>query len=85
MLLKKLIGQRFCANEDRDVHHGKTRMTDEKRNPLIVVIGNGTQAAFYDDPNTLLISVHVHEDGGFYPLGPYGNHKHCGEGLGLGR
>lgn len=47
--------------------------------------GNGIQQAFYQDPNVLYISLHVHEDGNFYPSGPYGDHNHCGGGLGLGR
>lgn len=48
-------------------------------------IGNGIQQAFYRDPNVLYVSIHVHEDGNFYPPGPYGNHLHCGDGPGLGR
>ncbi|KAF1810231.1 hypothetical protein P152DRAFT_105032 [Eremomyces bilateralis CBS 781.70] len=46
--------------------------------------GNGVQQAFYDDPNVLYISLHVHKNGTFYPSGPYGNHLHCGEGPGVG-
>ena len=47
--------------------------------------GNGVQKAFYDDPNILYISIHVHEDGRFYPGRPDGDQEHCGEGLGLGK
>lgn len=47
--------------------------------------GNGIQQAFYDDPNVLYISIHVHEDGRFYPSGPYGDHLHCGHGSGIGK
>lgn len=47
--------------------------------------GNGIQQAFYSDPNVLYISVHVHEDGRFYPAGPYGDHLHCGSGAGEGK
>lgn len=47
--------------------------------------GNGIQQAFYRDPNVLYLSVHVHEDGNFYPPGPFGNHSHCGDGPGLGK
>lgn len=47
--------------------------------------GNGIQRDFYNDPNVLYISLHVHESGNFYPVGPYGNRFHCGEGAGLGR
>ncbi|KAI4251036.1 MAG: hypothetical protein LQ352_005097 [Teloschistes flavicans] len=47
--------------------------------------GNGIQQAFEQDPNVLYISIHVHEDGAFYPFGPYGDHLHCGAGPGLGK
>ena len=47
--------------------------------------GNGTQQAFYNDPNVLYVSIHVHQNGAFYPRGDYGDHVHCGEGPGLGR
>lgn len=47
--------------------------------------GNGIQQAFYQDPNVLYISLHVHEDGNFYPSGNYGDHLHCGGGAGLGK
>ncbi|KAL8946932.1 MAG: hypothetical protein Q9222_006735 [Ikaeria aurantiellina] len=47
--------------------------------------GNGIQQAFEQDPNVLYISIHVHEDGNFYPSGPYGDHMHCGAGPGLGK
>lgn len=47
--------------------------------------GNGIQQAFYSDPNVLYISLHVHEDGRFYPAGPYGDHLHCGTGAGEGK
>lgn len=55
---------------------------DECRKVLIldwdVHHGNGIQQAFYSNPNVLYISLHVHEDGNFYPNGPYGDHLHCG-------
>ncbi|KAI5300087.1 Histone deacetylase hda1 [Ascosphaera atra] len=47
--------------------------------------GNGTQEAFYDDPNVLYMSLHVFRDGTFYPGGDAGDYDHCGEGNGLGR
>ena len=47
--------------------------------------GNGVQKAFYDDPNVLYISVHVHMDGRFYPCNPNGDHIHCGKGAGIGK
>lgn len=46
--------------------------------------GNGVQEIFYNDPNVLYISLHVHRDGQFYPATQYGNEKYCGEGQGLG-
>lgn len=54
--------------------------------------GNGIQQAHYDDPNVLYISIHVHQNGYFYPecsyrdqRGPYGDHLHCGAGAGMGK
>lgn len=53
--------------------------------------GNGIQNMFYEDPNILYISVHVYEDGSFYPgkpdnpNTPDGGLEHCGSGPGLGR
>ncbi|WBW72877.1 histone deacetylase (class II) Clr3 [Schizosaccharomyces osmophilus] len=47
--------------------------------------GNGTQMAFYDDPNVLYISIHRYEQGRFYPGTVYGCAENCGEGAGLGR
>lgn len=46
--------------------------------------GNGIQQAFESDPNVLYISLHVHENGNFYPSGNYGDHKHIGLGDGVG-
>lgn len=48
-------------------------------------VGNGIQKAFYDDPNILYISLHVYENGNFYPHGPEGNWDHCGVGPGEGK
>jgi hypothetical protein len=47
--------------------------------------GNGVQKAFYDDPNVLYVSIHVHQGGKFYPGGPEGDWDHCGVGAGEGR
>ncbi|MCJ1307172.1 Histone deacetylase hda1 [Agyrium rufum] len=47
--------------------------------------GNGIQQAFEHDPNVLYISIHVHENGNFYPQGPAGDHLHCGLGEGIGK
>ncbi|KAL8280223.1 hypothetical protein RQP46_007337 [Phenoliferia psychrophenolica] len=45
--------------------------------------GNGTQKAFWDDPNVLYISLHRH-DGSFYPGGTYGAAEMVGEDAGEG-
>ncbi|EXJ94322.1 histone deacetylase 6/10 [Capronia coronata CBS 617.96] len=47
--------------------------------------GNGCQKAFYDNPNVLYISLHVHMNGMFYPSGNEGDMYHCGTGAGLGK
>ncbi|KAL2828050.1 hypothetical protein BDW59DRAFT_143701 [Aspergillus cavernicola] len=47
--------------------------------------GNGIQKAFYDDPNILYISLHVFQEGKFYPGGDEGDWDHCGAGPGVGR
>ncbi|KAK7205863.1 hypothetical protein BZA70DRAFT_237839 [Myxozyma melibiosi] len=47
--------------------------------------GNGTQRAFYSDPNVLYISLHRHDGGKFYPGTPFGDYDKCGEGPGEGR
>ncbi|KAJ5688810.1 Histone deacetylase clr3 [Penicillium macrosclerotiorum] len=75
------VAARVCQNElgdqcrkililDWDVHHAA---------------GNGIQKAFYNDPNILYISLHVHQNGRFYPGGQEGDWDHCGEGPGLGK
>ncbi|KAI9226472.1 MAG: hypothetical protein DHS80DRAFT_18673 [Piptocephalis tieghemiana] len=46
--------------------------------------GNGTQRAFYDDPNVLYISIHRWEEGEFYPSGNDGAPWAIGQGLGRG-
>jgi histone deacetylase 6 len=47
--------------------------------------GNGVQHAFYDNPNVLYISLHVHQNGMFYPNKPDGDHLHCGTQRGEGK
>lgn len=44
--------------------------------------GNGTQQAFYDDPDILLMSIHRHDDGNFFP--GTGGPTECGSGPGIG-
>ena len=51
----------------------------------LILTGNGTQKAFWSDPDVLYISVHVHEGGAFYPGGVGGGSDQVGEGAGLGR
>ncbi|KAK9449789.1 uncharacterized protein V1518DRAFT_227537 [Limtongia smithiae] len=47
--------------------------------------GNGTQRAFYKDPNVLYISLHRYDNGRFYPGTPFANYDKVGEGAGEGR
>jgi histone deacetylase 6 len=53
--------------------------------------GNGIQNMFYDDPNVLYISLHVYQNGTFYPGQPDeeglpdGGLDKCGAGQGVGR
>lgn len=47
--------------------------------------GNGGQKAFYEDPDILYISIHVHMNGSFYPSGPEGGMDRVGRGAGLGK
>jgi histone deacetylase 6 len=73
---------------DWDVHHGEVQHRN-RLHPLqsshLFPSGNGIQQAFESDPDVLYISIHVHQNGNFYPSGPYGNHLHCGIGPGLGK
>ncbi|KAI1388429.1 putative histone deacetylase A [Hypoxylon trugodes] len=52
--------------------------------------GNGVQNMFYEDPNTLYISLHVYDNGNFYPgkpdnpMIPDGDIDKVGEGKGQG-
>ncbi|KAL4747341.1 hypothetical protein BDW72DRAFT_182965 [Aspergillus terricola var. indicus] len=47
--------------------------------------GNGIQKAFYDDPNVLYISLHVYQNGSFYPGEKDGDADFCGAGVGEGK
>ncbi|KAK3828099.1 MAG: histone deacetylase Clr3 [Benniella sp.] len=48
--------------------------------------GNGTQSAFYDDPDVVYCSIHRFDHGLFYPGDPVaGAHTAIGEGPGRGR
>lgn len=47
--------------------------------------GNGVQNIFYDDPNILYISLHVSQNGAFYPAGDEKDHLHCGSGVAVGK
>ncbi|KAK6460592.1 histone deacetylase HDA1 [Scheffersomyces coipomensis] len=46
--------------------------------------GNGTQKSFYNDRRVLYISIHVYDNGKFYPGTKYGNLDQVGEGEGEG-
>ena len=85
----KAQGFCFFNNVSIAARHCQARYPEQCRKVLIfdwdVHHGDGTQATFWEDPNVLLISMHVHENGTFYPTGPGGNHLRCGAGLGLGR
>lgn len=60
----------------------------ETSKPRILIIdwdvhhGNGTQTVFYNDPSVLYISLHRHDDGGFFP--GTGAPEEMGSGPGLG-
>ncbi|OAG37424.1 hypothetical protein AYO21_08390 [Fonsecaea monophora] len=73
------IASRVCQN-DFGEHCRKILVVDWD-----VHHGNGCQQAFYDDPNVLYISLHVHMNGTFYPTGNEGDMYHCGVGAGEGR
>ncbi|KAH7413432.1 hypothetical protein BKA64DRAFT_568107 [Cadophora sp. MPI-SDFR-AT-0126] len=53
--------------------------------------GNGIQNMFYEDPNVLYISLHVYQNGQFYPGQPEdpgvpdGGLENCGAGRGMGK
>lgn len=53
--------------------------------------GNGVQNIFYNDPNVLYVSLHVYQNGIFYPgkppnpMTPDGGIEHCGSEAGLGK
>ncbi|WWC68627.1 uncharacterized protein I206_102558 [Kwoniella pini CBS 10737] len=47
--------------------------------------GNGTQRAFWDDPDVLYISLHRHDGGKFYPTSDFGALDMVGSGAGEGK
>nr|XP_018264720.1 histone deacetylase 6/10 [Kwoniella dejecticola CBS 10117]OBR86878.1 histone deacetylase 6/10 [Kwoniella dejecticola CBS 10117] len=47
--------------------------------------GNGTQRAFWDDPDVLYISLHRHDGGRFYPTSDFGALDMVGSGAGEGK
>ncbi|KAI1471994.1 putative histone deacetylase A [Daldinia caldariorum] len=79
------IGARVCQNEYPDTCR-KILILDWD-----VHHGNGVQNIFYEDPNVLYISLHVYEDGNFYPgkpdndMIPDGDIDKVGEGPGKGK
>ena len=46
--------------------------------------GDGTSAIFADDPSVLLVSIHRHENGAFYPYGDGGAASRVGRGRAAG-
>ncbi|XP_037936405.1 histone deacetylase 4 isoform X2 [Teleopsis dalmanni] len=63
----------------------RQKMPDMKRILIVdwdVHHGNGTQQAFYDNPDVLYLSIHRHDDGNFFP--GTGGPTECGTGSGLG-
>ncbi|KAI1803811.1 histone deacetylase [Daldinia bambusicola] len=79
------IGARVCQNEYPDTCR-KILILDWD-----VHHGNGVQNIFYEDPNVLYISLHVYENGNFYPgkpdndMIPDGDIDKVGEGPGKGK
>ncbi|SCZ95178.1 BZ3500_MvSof-1268-A1-R1_Chr11-2g03334 [Microbotryum saponariae] len=76
----------FDANSTLPSTTGTTRV--KKMNKILILDwdvhhGNGTQKAFWDDPNVLYMSLHRH-DGAFYPGGTYGAAETVGDGPGKG-
>jgi acetoin utilization deacetylase AcuC-like enzyme len=47
--------------------------------------GNGTQKAFFEDPNVLYMSIHRHDGGSFYPQSDFGAIEVTGSGAGEGK
>jgi histone deacetylase 6 len=47
--------------------------------------GNGTQRAFWNDPDVLYISIHRHDGGNFYPTSDFGAIDMVGSGAGEGK
>lgn len=78
-----LYGGNSCRY--RDVHHGQL-LTEVIAicNALKSSSGNGTQKAFWNDPDVLYISLHMFKNGLFYPGGIGGASDQVGEGAGTG-
>ncbi|MCJ1315814.1 Histone deacetylase hda1 [Xylographa vitiligo] len=81
----------FCHFDNVSIATQVVRQTHPEQYRKVLIIdwdvhhGNGIQQAFESDPNVLYISIHVHENGNFYPAGPYGDLYHCGVGAGIGK
>ncbi|KAI2617403.1 putative histone deacetylase A [Hypoxylon sp. NC1633] len=79
------IGAKVCQNEYPDTCR-KVLILDWD-----VHHGNGVQNMFYEDPNILYISLHVYDNGNFYPgkpdnpMIPDGDIDKVGDGLGQGK
>ncbi|MCJ1402325.1 Histone deacetylase hda1 [Xylographa trunciseda] len=81
----------FCHFDNVSIAAQVVRQTYPEKYRKILIVdwdvhhGNGIQQAFESNPNVLYISLHVHENGNFYPSGPYGDLYHCGVGAGIGK
>ncbi|KAI0914628.1 histone deacetylase [Ustulina deusta] len=79
------IGAKVCQNEYPETCR-KVMILDWD-----VHHGNGVQNMFYDDPNVLYISLHVYDNGNFYPgkpdnpMIPDGDLDNVGHGKGKGK
>ncbi|THD23886.1 HDAC4 [Fasciola hepatica] len=71
-----------------DDQHVPKAVPTETNKPRVLIVdwdvhhGNGTQTVFYNDPTVLYISLHRHDDGGFFP--GTGAPEEMGSGPGLG-
>ncbi|CAG8555913.1 11932_t:CDS:2 [Racocetra fulgida] len=50
-----------------------------------VTNGNGTQKAFYNDPNVVYCSIHRYDNANFYPGDPQAGHTYVGGGQAKGK
>jgi histone deacetylase 6 len=63
--------------------HSLSLLTDRLR-LMQLLVGNGTQRAFWEDPSVLYMSIHRYDGGTFYPGSTFGGADMTGEGAGQG-